>query len=65
MLVQCSLNGLILHNGLGDWVYLIKTELFRSVTLNVEIYILEIESAILGFMSLLDLSPEITEGIPL
>lgn len=64
-MVERSLNGLILHDGLRDWVYLIKTELLRPVTLDVEIYILEKESAILGLMRLLDLSPEITESVAL
>ena len=65
MLVERSLGGLVLHDGLGDRVYLIKTELLSPVTLDVEIYILEIVSATLGLVSLLDLSPEITESVTL
>jgi hypothetical protein len=59
------LGGLVLHDGLGDRVYLIKTELLRPMTLDVEIYILEIVSAISGFVGLLDLSPEIAESVTL
>jgi hypothetical protein len=65
LLVERTLNGLILHDGLGDWVYLIKTELFWPVTMDVEIYILEEEFAILGLMGFLDLCPEIAEGVTL
>ena len=44
--VQLSLGVLILDDGLWHWVNLIETQLLRSMTLDVQVDVLQIEDAL-------------------